>query len=129
MRRVVFAIFLAAITGMAFTPGAAFAGPGAMWPVNSLDGGAQSQFRDADELLSACDLKADGKRAIATAVWTGSAGVVNRVETADSDGANGNCAPALDLDINDGIEVRIGACVQDGPNGFRKHCNYIKAKA
>jgi hypothetical protein len=129
MRRVIFAIFLVAITGMAFTSGTAFAGPGAHWTVNSLNGAGQAQFWDNDELLFACDLSADGKRAVATAVWTGVQGVLHRVEQHDADGANGNCSPALDLDINDNIRVRIGACVQDGPNGLREQCNYIEAIA
>jgi hypothetical protein len=53
-------------------------------------------------------------RATAVATWTGVGGAFHRVEVEDTDGANGNCAGAKDLDIVDGVAVRITACDRNG---------------
>lgn len=116
------AILAAAATGLFLAPGTAVAVPGNNVIVNSQSAGSQAQFRHADEWLFACDLKADGMRATAVARWIGAGGAYHRVEVEDTDGANGNCAGARNLDIVEGITVTITACDRNGPNGGLRNC-------
>jgi hypothetical protein len=118
-----------AAAAVLLSPSTALAGPGRTWVIDSRSGGTQAQFRDVDELLHACDTKADGLRASAVASWTGTGGVAHLAEVQDADGANGNCAGSADLDIVDGVKVWITACDRNGQYGEPQNCDSILATA
>lgn len=115
-------------TGLMLAPGTASAGPNKTWIVDSFNGRSQTQFRDLDELLTVCDTKADGLRAVGFASWS-EGGYGHAAIVQDVDGANGNCAPWKDLNIGEGVTVKIEACARDGQSGPLQDCRYIWATA
>jgi len=124
MRRTLSAIIvsLTTATTVALAPATAVAGSSVT--INSTNNSAQAQFHDYGEHLYACDLSADGLRAVAIAEWNSGS-----YEVQDTDGANGNCAGHVNLNITDGTTVTIWACARNGATGTLQYCNWAYATA
>ena len=124
MRRSFYVIIVGVTSAIAlvFSAGTAFAGTSA--GVYSTNGSTQALFVDRGEFLYACDLRSDGLRAVARALWT--AGGVNRsAQVEDADGANNNCGGRVNyvnLSIPEGVRVSIVSCAKNGPNGGLLYC-------
>ncbi|MFV2119679.1 hypothetical protein ACE14D_15045 [Streptomyces sp. Act-28] len=81
-------------------------------------------FQADSETVTVCDNRADGMRATATFVYTGSTSS-QRVEISDTDGAGNACA-SRKFSIPEGNRVLLSVCVQDGANGAAKYCSNTK---
>lgn len=103
------------VIALALGPGTASAGESVI--VDSTNGAARAWFDDYGEHLYACDMTADGMRAVAIAEWSGGAR-----EVQDTDGANGNCAGHANLSIPEGYFVEVTACVRNGASGALQYC-------
>lgn len=105
------------LSALALSPGTAVADDAF---TSSTNGAAQAWFEDYGEHLYACDMTADGNRAVAIAQWSGGAR-----EVQDTDGANGNCAGHANLDIPEGYFVEVTACVRNGASGALYYCRTV----
>ncbi|MFI6225962.1 hypothetical protein ACIBCR_01435 [Micromonospora echinospora] len=79
--------------------------------------GGQGIFEHDGEILRACDIEADGLRAVAYLRVNGATLSVH-----DSDGANGQCAYA-NLSIAENTTVELRVCLRNGPSGADQSCS------
>lgn len=83
-----------------------------------------ANFRADSETVTVCDNRADGMRATATFIYTGSASS-QRVKISDTDGAGNGCASRT-FSIPEGNRILLDVCVQDGASGASKYCSSAK---